>query len=168
MTDLFEHGIQTEHSDIRAHVSASDQTVYVFRTIDGLRAIESHDPPLRGARQEGVAGPTAEGWLVSTDWISDLRRLKFWSWSKWSRFESARTTSAKGDLAVECVLELLAAGRFPLWIEAHEDQREDVQRKGADIVLFARKKIQVKCDMRVGETGNLFLQKAERNPLKRH
>ena len=169
MDDLFEHGIHTENSDIRAHVSAFNQTVYVFRTPEGIKAIERHKPPLVPAWQDGVDGPTAYGWLVKDIWIDGLRRLPCRRWSKWEEFAACRTTSDKGRLAVACVIDLLAIGYFPLWIsDAAESDRHDVQIKGTDIVVFARKKIQVKCDMPAGRTGNLFLQKAERNPLKRY
>jgi hypothetical protein len=167
MDELFEHGIHTEKSDIRAHVSASDKTVYVFRTVEGLRAIERYKPPLAPAKQDGVVGKTAVGWLVQPDWIEDLRRLRFQSWKQWSALHPRLSTSAKGRLAVACVVEIMRMGRFPLWIDASESDRENVQIEGTDIIVFARKKIQVKCDMSAGITGNLYLQKAERNPLKR-
>jgi hypothetical protein len=167
MNDLFEHGIHTENSDIRAHVSASDRAVYVFQTLEGVRAIERYHPPLKDAGQDGVIGRTAMGWLVRLQWIKDLRRLRFESWERWTVFATKLNTSEKGRLAVDCVIRLLALGRFPLWIDAAESDREEVQIKGTDILVFARKKIQVKCDMRIGVTGNLFLQKAERNPLRR-
>lgn len=166
--ELFEYGIHTEKSDVRAHVSASDRTVYVFRTAEGLRAIEKNQPPLRNAGQDGVAGRTAEGWLVKLEWIDDLRRLRFHSWTQWIGFSGhGLTTSQKGKLAVGCVTQLMKLGRFPLWLDASESERTQVQIKGTDILLFARMKVQVKCDLRAGITGNLFLQRAERNPLRR-
>ena len=73
---------------------------------------------------------------------------------------------------MEAVLDSMRLGRFPLWVDAAEEDRENIQLKGMDIVLFCRKRIQVKCDYRSGDrplgTGNLFIQKAERNPLKRY
>ena len=166
--ELFEYGIHTEDSDIRAHVSGVDKTVYVFRTRNGVSAIEKNNPPLRNAGQPGVKGPTAEGWLVRLEWVDDLRRLIFHSWPLWDELSRATSTTDKGRLAVECVLDTMRKGRFPFWIDASEDDRENVQRKGTDILIFARKRVQVKCDYRAGETGNLFLQRAERNPLKRY
>jgi hypothetical protein len=165
--DLFEYGIQTEVSDIRAHVSVCNKTLYVFPTRNGVEAIARHDPPLRDAGQAGVKGRTAEGWLVRIEWISDIRKLAFLSWPGWSAFGANMTTSEKGALAVKCVRETMRIGKFPFWVDADEDDRENVQIKGTDILVFCRKRVQVKCDWRAGETGNLFLQRAERNPLNR-
>lgn len=167
MTELFESGIQTEDSDIRAHVSPCNKHVYVFRTRNAIEAIEQYEPEVRPAFQDGVKGKTAEGWLVKLDWIRDLRRLNFVSWPKWGDFSKKLSTSQKGALAVECVTALMKIGRFPLWLDAWEDDREYVQLKGTDVLLFAKKRIQIKCDYSAGDTGNLFLQRAERNPLKR-
>ena len=166
--ELFEYGIHVERSDVRAHVSPLDKTIYVFQTFQGLRAIQENDPPLVPGYQLGVKGRTAEGWLTKIEWIKDIRRLRFHSWDGWNRFSSAALTSQKGELAVECVVALMRAGRFPLWLDCSEDDRVNVQLAGTDILIFARKKIQVKCDYPAGRTGNLFLQKAERNPLRRH
>jgi hypothetical protein len=168
MNELFEHGIHTENSDVRAHVSVCNRMIYVFQTVEGRRAIERNHFPLANAWQDGVAGRTAEGWLVRIECIDGIRRLWFNSWTKWDQFTPNLNTSQKGKLAVECVVDLMKGGYFPFWIdEATESDRENVQIKGTDIIVFARKKIQVKCDWRAGETGNLFLQRAERNPLKR-
>lgn len=164
---LFEYGIHTENSDVRAHVSGSNATIYVFPTKNGVKAIEENDPPLRSAGQPGVVGRTAEGWLVKPSWVADLREVKFRSWQGWSEYRPTMTTSEKGKLAIQCVLQVMRLGRFPFWVDASEDDRENVQISGTDILVFARKKVQVKCDWRAGETGNLFLQRAERNPLRR-
>ena len=167
ITELFEYGIHTEHSDIRAHVSVSNKTIYVFPTKNGVKAIEQNSPKLAPAYQDGVKGRTAEGWLVKRTWIEDLRLCKFHSWPGWSEFNPALSTSRKGKLAVQCVKDLMRIGRFPFWLDASEDERENIQVSGTDILVFCRKKVQVKCDWKIGETGNLFLQKAERNPLRR-
>jgi hypothetical protein len=168
-TDLFDSGIQTEKSDIRAHVSVVNQTIYVFPTQAGLDAVNKHAPPLRTAGQPGVDGPTAEGWLVRPEWIRGLRKLHFISWPYWNEFTEELSTGIKGQLAVDVVLECLRGGRFPIWIDADEASGKEIQLQGVDILLFCNKRIQVKCDYRAGPppgTGNLFLQKAERNPLK--
>lgn len=170
--ELFEYGIQVENSDIRAHVSVVNQAIYVFPTRNGIAAIEEHRPDEVPAFQPGVDGVTALGWKVNIDWVNDLRCLQFNSWPRWSEFSEILSTGRKGALAVECVLDAMARGRFPLWLQTGEDKRVEVQRKGTDILLTCQKRIQVKCDYRCGHlpkgTGNLFLQRAERNPLKRH
>ena len=156
---------------MRAHVSVVNRTIYVFQTHLGIEAIERTNPTLRTATQPGVNGPTAEGWLVDVNAIKDLRRLKFASWERWDEYRERASTSEKGALAVECVRTAMKRGRFPFWLDATEDDRENVQIKGTDILIFCRKRVQVKCDYRCGDkplgTGNLFLQKAERNPFKR-
>ena len=167
MDTLFEYGIQTEASDIRAHVSVVSRTVYVFPTRNGIEAIREHSPRLADATQPGVRGVTGRGWLVPIAHVRDLRAISFPTWPRWGEFhEPDLSTKAKGDLASQCVLDLMACGQFPFWVEAFEDDRREVQLAGTDITVFVRKRVQVKCDARAGATGNLFLQQAERNPLK--
>ena len=163
--ELFEYGIQTEKSDVRAHVSVVNKTIYIFPTKNGLEAIERNKPPMADAGQPGVVGRTATGWLVKLEWIEDLRQLRFHSWRGWELFRPSMSTTEKGQLAIQCVVEVMRLGRFPFWLDASEDERENVQISGTDILVFCRKKVQVKCDWRAGETGNVFLQRAERNPL---
>ena len=166
--ELFEYGIQTEASDIRAHVSVCNKTIYVFPTQNGIRAIQQNVCPVGVASQPGVEGVTGKGWLVKHEWIEDLRRLRYESWP-WHRFLPMMSTKSKGELAVQCVISCMRAGRFPFWIDARETGRKNIQvEKGTDIVVFCRKRVQVKCDWSAGKTGNLFLQSAERNPLKHH
>jgi hypothetical protein len=176
--ELFPYGIHEERSDVRAHVSVVNRTVYVFPTRNGIEAIKRENPPLRPAGQPGVEGPTAEGWLVKPDAIADMRRVRFYSWEGWKEFNKKLTTTKKGKLAVQCVIETMRRGKFPFWIDATEDQRKDIQVSGTDVLVFCKKRIQVKCDYDAGErngpngertgTGHLFLQKSERNPLARH
>lgn len=170
--NLHNYGIMTEQSDIRAHVGVANKTIYAFKTASAIEAIEKHKPKTRPAYQPGVGHATAEGWLVQPDMIDDMRYLPYYSWSGWDYFSQKMTTSEKGDLAVECIIECLSIGRFPLWIDAKESSDKSVQISGTDILLVMDKRIQVKCDWYAGEkpkgTGNLFLQKSECNPLKHH
>jgi hypothetical protein len=170
--ELFPYGIHEERSDVRAHVSVVKKTVYVFPTRNGIEAIKRENAPLRTAGQDGVEGITAEGWLVRPDAIEDMRRVKFYSWEGWKEFSEKLPTNKKGNIAVRCVIEIMRRGRFPFWLDATEDQRENIQVSGTDILVFCKKRIQVKCDYRAGDrpegTGNLFLQKSERNPLRRY
>lgn len=172
MNELYPYGIQTENSDIRAHVSVVNRIIYVFPTENGRAAIALKKPPLRTATQPGVNGITADGWLVDISWIPDLRRIKAWSWPGWHRFSPDLTTTEKGRLAIESVMYAMQNGKFPLWLKATEDRDRNIQIAGTDILLCCKKHIQVKCDYRGGDkplgTGNLFLQRAERNPLRCH
>jgi len=169
-SQLVDYGIETEQSDIRAHVSVVNRSIYVFPTADGVAAVQGAIFPLRPAYQPDVEGATAEGWLVPIKRIQNLRRLSFQTFA-WEKFHPTMSTSEKGALAVECVAESMRLGRFPFWVDAQETERREIQIKGTDIIVFCHKRVQVKCDWRCGDqpagTGNLFLQKAERNPLKR-
>jgi len=167
MSELFEYGILTEKSDIRAHVSVVNRSIYAFRTADGVAAIKRHSPALKTATQPGVEGITGQGWVVSVSQISNLKHICGSRWPHWDEFKESMSTSAKGALAVKCVCDCMAAGKFPFWVSAAEDRRTSIQIKGTDIVVFCKTMVQVKCDWRCGPppgTGNLFLQKAERNP----
>ena len=168
---LFEYGIHTEASDIRAHVSVVNQTIYVFQTRSGRAAVAQQSWPIAAACQAGVDGKTADGWLVPVEAIEDLRRVKFHSWEGWRQFRRELSTSRKGQLAVLCAISAMQRGRFPMWLDAAEDKRTYVQQQGTDVLVFCRKRIQVKCDYCAGDppagSGNLFLQRSERNPLKR-
>jgi hypothetical protein len=78
-TKLIEHGIQTEQSDIRVHVSVEGQCVYVFHTSDAVSVLKkaprtytrmpifSH---FRAARIQ-----TADGYLVPPGDIHSCRRV---------------------------------------------------------------------------------------------
>jgi len=168
--ELFEYGIHTENSDVRAHVSVVNRTIYVFPTRHGIEAVRAKPREKKPAGQCGVEGPTGLGWIVPVDEIADLRRVRFQSWEGWTQFRCGLSTSRKGALAVMCVIGAMKRGRFPFWLDATEDERQNVQILGTDILVFCRKKVQVKCDYHGGDkpagTGNLFLQCAERNPLK--
>lgn len=170
--DLFDYGIMTEASDIRAHVGVLARTIYVFQTEKARKLIEA-DPQkyeIRSAGQPGVKGTTAMGWLVPATDIPGIRGLRYDSYA-WGGFSERDSTSEKGRKAVEVVTALLRIGRFPLWMDAAESKDTTLQITGTDIIIFHKARIQVKCDWRCGGgegcTGNLFLQKSERNPLRR-
>ena len=166
---LFRYGIETEKSDIRAHVGVANRAIYVFPTANALRRVSSHHYQEVTAGQPGVEGITARGWRVPWEDIPDIRKVSLFSWDDWDRFSPELSTSKKGELAVGVVLKCLEQGRLPLWISASETSNFSLQISGTDIVL-GDIKIQVKCDWRAGErprgTGNLFIQHSERNPLK--
>src|SRR3990172_1832719 len=130
--ELFPHGIQTENSDIRAHVSVVNRTIYVFKTRAGNDAVATRNPPTATAGQPGVDGVTADGWLTPIEWIDDLRRVRYFSWPRWNEFLPELATTDKGALAVACVIDAMRLGRFPIWLEAVEDERENIQIKGTD------------------------------------
>jgi len=171
--ELFDYGIQTEQSDIRAHVAVAARRVLVFQTRAILEMLKTKNHKEATATQPGVNFITARGFLIPVGDVPDIRALNFASYT-WEAFPGhADTTSAKGKAAVDVVCELLQIGRFPLWIEAKESDKTNLQISGTDIIVYSKQKIQVKCDWFAGKkewnplcTGNLFIQTAERNPLK--
>jgi hypothetical protein len=168
---LVDYGIQTEQSDIRAHVSPQARRVMVYRTAAMLDLLSGRRYREASASQEGVEGITARGFLVPVEDVPDLRVLHFESYP-WATFPArTATTTARGAAAVDVVVKCLRRGRFPLWVDGSETDRRDVQVSGTDIIIFCRQRIQVKCDWLAGRrewgcTGNLFIQTAERNPRR--
>jgi len=171
---LFEYGIHTEQSDIRAHVSVVHRSLYVFQTHRAVtqiqRKADSSEPyPIRGAGQPGIDGLTATGWCVPPGDIPGLRVIQ-WPFRGWDGFAGNLSTSDKGKRAVDIVVDVMSRGYFPLWVNASEDERREVQIQGVDIVVNCNARVQVKCDYKSGPRplgyGNLFLQRSERNPLR--
>lgn len=131
--------------------------------------------PKKAAFQEGVQGPTAMGYIVPPTAIKDIRRLKI-SEHRLVGFDEKLPEGKKGMLAVGVVSAFLKAGRFPLWLDGEFVEDVDIQITGDDIHVNGHWKIEVKCDYRASEcygrphprcTGNLYLQIAERNPMKK-
>ena len=173
-TELVAYGILNEESDIRAHVSVVNQTIYVFQTKAAVAALQLHEPRLVKCFQPGVDGATSEGWPMPMEWIGGLRACNAKFWEGWANFTDRTTMplDRRGHWAVQCVLYAMRCGRFPFWIDAEEEDRASIQIQGVDILVVCRKRVQVKCDWIAGArplgSGNLFLQKTECNPLKLH
>jgi hypothetical protein len=171
---LVPYGIMEERSDIRAHVGPYARCVFVYRTALMRELVTERKYEIAYACQPGFNGVTGRGWCVPLEDIPDLRTINCKTW-RWEKFPFQGTTSAKGSAAVVVCIRLLKLGRFPLWVSAQDDERQSVQIQGTDLVVFARQRIQVKCDLKAGLkshhlccSGNLFVQNAERNPLSRH
>jgi hypothetical protein len=168
---LHTYGILTEESDIRAHVSVVNKSIYVFETCKGIEAVntKTHND-LVSAYQPGVAGATAKGWPIPIDQIDGLIRVDMHDFGFPCFGQYKMSTSEKGAMAVSCVCVALRSGKFPFWVDSEESSDASIQIAGTDVVLAFKKRIQVKCDWGSGErpngTGNVFLQFSERNPLK--
>lgn len=163
------HGIQTEDSDLRVHVSVATKRVYVFPTRNAL------DLPLTSYPIVPVftgAIKTAEGYLIPVRDIPGCKDIAipddlFQSAS----FSKMDNTSQKGWKAVEVVTKMLNRGLLPIDLVIEEVDDKAMQIKGTDIIVQTKVKIQVKCDWQggpkqFGGSGNLFLQVAECNPLR--
>jgi len=177
--ELYDYGIQNERSDIRAHVCPRVQRLYVFPTVEGQKAVASGAWPIRPAYQNGVVGPTAIGYLVPPFAIKKCISLEV-NPAAWVtiNLQESDDTSLKGKKAVELVKQMILSGMFPLPYslkEVNADLTKTIQINGDDIIVNLgahQVHIQVKCDFgggdpRLGGTGNLYLQVAERNPLKK-
>ena len=166
---LHNYGIQNEESDLRAHVSVCNATVYTFLPSDAMDAINAH-PEIqpRQAYQSGVNFATANGYPMPIKYIHGIQAIKipqhvFMD----ANFMQSDNTSAKGSKAVFCITEMLKRNLIPFAFNIEEVPDRKMQISGTDILISAKYKIQVKCDWRVGETGNVYLQTQECNPLKR-
>jgi len=177
MSELHQYGIMQEKSDTRAHVCAVVQRVYVFDTQAAREVIRNGSYPVREASQTGVNGTTATGWLVPPEDIPACVALKPRSQTwEYLDFSERHSTSHRGREAMRLVVGLIKNGMFPFPAQPTDHLHVDIDMEGKDIrahVAEQTRYIQVKCDRRggaqeLGGTGNLFLQKAERNPFGRH
>lgn len=169
MSELFDYGIFQENSHIRAHVSVVSRCVYVFKTAAALDAIATGKYSQRPAYQAGVNGATAMGYVVPVSEIDDIRQVLWHQAAWWESFSPELSTTKKGALAVRVVRRTLEKGLFPLWLDVPlSETSKELDIQGTDILINGVWRIQVKCDYNAGKegTGNLYIQTAERNPLK--
>jgi hypothetical protein len=174
--ELFDYGIQSEDSHVRAHVCPTVRRIYVYPTAKGIKALPNGKEAY--GYQPGVEGATAKGNLVKPFNIENCVSLqindKAWTFIN---FKEGESTTEKGAKAVKLIVAMIRVGLFPLpaGIIIDPNVSKAIQIKGDDIYVWTQKsrvKIQVKCDFRGGEknlggTGHLYLQTAERNPLKK-
>jgi len=96
--------------------------------------------------------------------------------ANWSKEDSLGT---KGHKAVVTVQNMLKRGKFAfprldgVGGDSQVVTEKQIDIRGTDIIVFARIKMQIKCDYRggpqeLGGTGNLYLQVAESNPFRRY
>jgi hypothetical protein len=168
---MFNFGILQEESDYRVHICFVEGYAYLFKTSAGRDACNSGIFKMRQAFQPGVDGATANGYIVPPMKIEGCKRIQIPTniLQQVNCVEFDKTT-AKGNKAVECVRQMFKLGLLPISIETKFIEDKDIQIKGIDIIVIAHTKIEVKCDYKGGVqgTGNLYLQIAERNPLKHH
>ena len=165
--ELFNYGIQTEESDLRAHVSIVSNKVYVFPTKPAIELCKTGNYPSKLAWQPGVSYPTARGFVIPWNDIPFIVPVNAEIPILIQKFKEIDSTTVKGKKATNEVAWLLRRGWFPLMGAVPKEPTEmEAQVKGIDLIVSGIWKIQVKCDWKAGEggSGNLYLQIAERNP----
>lgn len=170
--DLIDYGIQSEQTHLRAHVCVVAQQVYIYPTVDGIRACESGRYPLRPAYTGKTR--TAEGYVIPPGAIDRMMRIAIHpTFFDHFPIRTDDTTSQKGTQATAIIREMLRYGHFPIPCIPDVVTDRAVQITGVDITVQASLTIQVKCDYFGGErdfggTGNLYIQIAELNPYASH
>ena len=172
---LVEYGIQTEDSDLRAHVCVNAGIVYVFPTKLSVPLVTTgkyRSVPVI-SYIDGREIITARGYTVPVEDIPQVIPANAKYFIDKARFSPDDSTSAKGDKAVAVVRSMLRLGWFPLPCNPEIIDDISMQLDGLDIIVSGKHRIQVKCDYRGGSparypdvTGNLFLQVSECNPSR--
>lgn len=170
---LVNYGIQTEESDIRAHVCVLAGKTYVYQTRHGVSVCKSGVFAKKPAYQPGVEYATAMGYIVPWNKIPGVVPINsLWLIDR-AKFSEIESTTIKGQKASWVVEQLIRVGWFPLPVVAEVASETSIQHKGIDLIVSGKWRIQVKCDYKgggdrtTGTTGNLYLQVAECNPLRR-
>ena len=171
---LVEYGIRNDESDYRAHVGFKTRAVYFFQTSRGKEAVEkASSDRLRTASQPGVSYITACGYVIPWREIKGCVEIPIPE-ELLPVVNCPRncSTSEKGRRAIWIVEQMLRQNLIPILPDFLRVKDFGLQRRGKDIIVLFVVSIQVKCDydagsMERGGTGNLFLQTAELNPLKR-
>lgn len=172
-TQLVQYGIQTERSDVRAHVCVTAKSLYVYPTANGIACLDN--PRYREVNVPTGSFITARGRIVPPTAIDGCMLVPI-PVDILARIPILRTDTptVKGRKATEIVAMLLRQGFFPAVLAPLVITATDLQYEGVDIVATANIRIQVKCDFdgggsrEIGCTGNLFLQTAECNPYGAH
>lgn len=174
---LHNFGILSEESDYRVHICIVVGLAYLFPTKSGKDAVESGNYQRVPAKQPGVDGITAVGYLVPPTFV-DLpglaeieipEDLLTKTRQYLSQFSGPAWTRAKGRIAERIGQEMQKRGMFaPFLLDSPvslEDQLRGIDARGPTL--------QFKCDYTggpeyLGGSGNLYLQTKERNPLGLH
>ena len=176
MSPLYEYGILDDKSDYRIHVGFNIKRVYVFPTKNAAELIRENNNRYKVgyATQPGALGSiTGSGWLVPWRDIEGCKEVKI-PIPVWLRNQplSNDNTSIKGQKAITVCMEMLQRGLIPISLTPICVSDLEMQIEGKDLlVIRSEMSVQVKCDAKCGGdsrnwphwTGNLFLQKGERN-----
>jgi hypothetical protein len=171
-TALVAYGIQTEQSDLRAHVCVKAQRIYVYPTRSGVAAVQSGRYRKAPAYTRDIQ--TAEGYLIPPDAIDGCVCWRIPpNWFADAHFDERATPTEKGARALWLVQCAIRHGAFSLPADPDVVTDAKTQITGADLIVTVTARIQVKCDWngghtKYGGTGNLFIQVAECNPFGQH
>lgn len=171
---LADHGIQQDKSRYRVHVCYRAKRLYIYETAAGRRIAASDQWRYRPAYQDGVAGPTAGGYLIPPTSIPGCRAIQV-DRTLWQAYALAPqdSTSDKGRKAEQLVLAAIRQGTIFGPVEnARQIKTKPAQYDGVDILVAQHGTVQVKCDapggdIALGGTGNLYIQMEEINVLHR-
>lgn len=179
MSPLYEYGILDDKSDYRIHVGFNIRHIYVFPTKNAAELIKQNPGKyrIRYATQPGALGSaTGSGWPVPWRDIEDCVEVKIpiQLWLQ-NQLLDNDNTSTKGQKAIAVCMSMLQQGLVPIPLVPVCVSDLEMQVEGKDLlVVRSEVSIQVKCDAKCGGdkwnwpkwTGNLFLQKGERNIFK--
>lgn len=164
---LVEYGIKEETAMFRIHVCPLAGVVYVFRTRDVQRLIETEKFELRLVQVGDRI--TARGYLVPIGSIPGLIEVEIpHEVRERVLLVRAASTDEKGQAAERAVKYMLSHGLIPLPLSCDTVNDRDLQIAGIDLVAYGTVSIQVKLDFNGGSrqrggTGNCFIQTAERH-----
>lgn len=164
---MIKHGIEDEHSDIRVHVFSNMACVFETQKMrDYLQSSRSLIQASASTEIRGTKIKTSHGILVP---VSKCEFICEVVTGEAAPVFGASDHTEKGRWAAGVVALMARRGILPLFIrDASESWERSVQLEGTDVIVQERFLIQTKCDLRISETGNLFIQTHEINPLQKH
>lgn len=171
-TQLVNYGIHEEKADLRFHVGVVTKRVFIFEPKYILRLIASGKYPSAFAYTGNIK--TANGYLIPPGDIPNLREAQIpWDIYSEAMFNEKDSTSIKGFKAMRVVRKMISLGLISSIIDTVDVNDRELQIEGTDIIPIFAESYQVKCDWKAGPkslggSGNLYIQTAECNPLKRY
>ena len=172
ITTLYPHGINSEVAQWRAHVAIPCRQIFMFPTSKAISLITQNGYPLTNAYQKNITYATAQGYLIPIrDFGASLQRtpipfdISLPTETQLEQYD----TSQKGRLAANVVMLMLQRGAIAIatkWECETPTYQQD--KSGIDLIICSKILLQIKCDLKICKTGNLYIQTAEANPLKKY
>ena len=175
MNNLFTHGITTELSDLRIHVSPISGYVYMFTQECMRAAIAQGNFPQAPTYVNGKQ--SALGWLVPTDAVEKygwINKGRFKNLQERFGYRDNMSTSEKGRVAVAAVKWLVEHEKMPLGINTFQEVNiKPLQILGVDAVLGWKDRratiwAEIKLDAKAAPGRNLYIQSHEKNEFKQY